>query len=738
MRKILFVDHIFHRKTISSQFFLDLLRTRYEVEVLFVDPAEGLPPDFTAPADVQVAVLWQMDYLAPLFLAAGLPTVVVPMYDGSGQMPRTHWGISGEARFISFSFNLHESIRRAGCNSLLVKYFPEIPNEFVSDFSEMRGFLWQRAPQTGIHWRTINHMIGHQLASLHIHDAPDGLFIDQSAHSFIGGVHYPVTVSTWFENKADLLAAMHRCNVFIAPRPSEGIGMAFLEAMARGCCVIAHDLPTHNEYILNWVNGILFNKDNAGPFSISNAAEIGRSARETAVEGRRVWLERDCGRILDFIADAVRPNRTMAHFDRRKLDRLVNSYVRGYEHYVSFLKMHEDTVDDILGNTRQEEPKRISPKVYNRLLEFSAMDDRGAFSAMGLGPLIDDCVWTAAQTAMFNIPLEPSPPGAVLLLMDIMAPANAPHSLQTRLLINEEVVAQIQLSPDYGCIRLRCVIPTAARRGRALQLKIVTDCLVSVPSSTLRTGSTLRGIGIRAMGVFDLDHAPLKDIVELEAQAESVVADPTARRPFVMWCLNKGLQIDSPEAVARFDDGRHRRAMDNAPAINVVESARVQRVETAQRSTHRMDTIWRTRSSRVHPILGDVPYHALMDQILAERSDVASGLDIGSDQGLAAFVAWYYLVGVVEHHLEDYLHPEEVAWLHEDCPSGSEVAGQRLSRVLYCLWAMRSDLQHAFDLSRPEGPGALAAWAEIYGVQEYPHLANFISARHGTAALELA
>ena len=47
-------------------------------------------------------VLWQMDFLAPLFLARGLRTVVIPMYDGSSQMPDLHFLIMGYPDVISY------------------------------------------------------------------------------------------------------------------------------------------------------------------------------------------------------------------------------------------------------------------------------------------------------------------------------------------------------------------------------------------------------------------------------------------------------------------------------------------------------------------------------------------------------------------------------------------------------------------------------------------------------------
>jgi hypothetical protein len=65
-----------------------------------------------------------------------------------------------------------------------------------------------------------------------------------------------------FRTRDEYLRATSEANVFIAPRRAEGVGLAFLEAMARGCAVFAIDAPTMNEYITHKENGFLFGVPN--------------------------------------------------------------------------------------------------------------------------------------------------------------------------------------------------------------------------------------------------------------------------------------------------------------------------------------------------------------------------------------------------------------------------------------------------------------------------------------------
>ena len=62
------------------------------------------------------------------------------------------------------------------------------------------------------------------------------------------------------ENREDYFRLTERANIFLAPRMYEGIGMTFIEALARGCAVFAHDGATMNEYVETGSTGYLFKR----------------------------------------------------------------------------------------------------------------------------------------------------------------------------------------------------------------------------------------------------------------------------------------------------------------------------------------------------------------------------------------------------------------------------------------------------------------------------------------------
>jgi hypothetical protein len=340
MKKVLFIDHAFHKKTRSSDFFIDVVRQGFEVQIYYLEPNGR--PDISvlkAAADVDYVLLWQKDFLAPVFVAMGKPTIVIPMFDGSGGMAPLHWLFAGRARFFNFSLRLNETIRMLGGKTQLLRFFPPaVPESALPRFDRLSAFFWQRRPDHGITFDYLHKLLGEELDEFHVHNAPDiaGTF----RFALPADASYTLSESNWFKNKGEYKALLARANVFIAPRVSEGIGMALLEAMAQGMLVLAHDAPTNNEYISSWLNGILFNKD-VKPSQIrirSSAAQMGRMAWQTVVDGHQQWLDSHSD-ILDWIECTTAHAAVDIDLELFFVD-LWHSYYASPSQYELFLRRH--------------------------------------------------------------------------------------------------------------------------------------------------------------------------------------------------------------------------------------------------------------------------------------------------------------------------------------------------------------------------------------------------------------
>ena len=76
--------------------------------------------------------------------------------------------------------------------------------------------------------------------------------------------------------------------------------MAFIEAMAMGKCVVAHNDATMNEYIKDGVNGILFDADRPIAIAESQILSVHSNIHAIKEQWYGVWLE-DMKKISNFI-----------------------------------------------------------------------------------------------------------------------------------------------------------------------------------------------------------------------------------------------------------------------------------------------------------------------------------------------------------------------------------------------------------------------------------------------------
>ena len=326
--KIAFLDNAFHLRTKSSLFFVELLERLGTVVHFHVNIYELSMAAEIATADFDLVVLWQTEYFAPYFLSCGKKTVVIPMYDGCAGASNLYWQSMREARAVNFCQKLHFRHQSLGLSSFYARYFPD-PSAIVpvTDFSSLRGFLWQRRPDQKIDWRLAYALIPQGMDSLHVHLVSD--------HGHNEDPPPPITLSWWADDKNAYGSHMAQANLFFASRRTEGIGMSTLEAMAMGMCVVANDDATANEYIIDKQNGRLFTVpsnpgENVKALKITPAAaeRMGRSARHSVELGRERFLE-GIDDLLAHIAATPLPSPDYGkRIDEEQLLRLAQLYIQ--------------------------------------------------------------------------------------------------------------------------------------------------------------------------------------------------------------------------------------------------------------------------------------------------------------------------------------------------------------------------------------------------------------------------
>lgn len=276
---ILFVDHACHRKTRSADFFLDILRARHTVVCHYYGTYYDckIPQDKITAADL--IIFWEFLPGRLKIAVRGKPCLFVPMYDNE-------WGSKWQWRRIaksgmsvlSFCDALTRHAKSCGVRNILTVHYAMDPSRSPQSAGD---------PHRALYWDRGNFKES-TIRALFESDALDELVVQRD-----------------FLPPEEYAAFIDRFGVYIAPRAKEGIGMAFLEQIARGKCVIAHDDATMNEYITDGQTGII--RDFNAPQRKISAADIQAVRGKVRAHADKIyarWLqERDA--ILPFCESAA-------------------------------------------------------------------------------------------------------------------------------------------------------------------------------------------------------------------------------------------------------------------------------------------------------------------------------------------------------------------------------------------------------------------------------------------------
>ena len=269
MKKLLYIGHSYHNKTKSTRFIIDILSKEYEIHEFSYNPYNDTNEAYKKLSEESFDVVVCFQILPPRNIIDKKITykkgVFFPMYDGCPSMDSPLWKEYKDFLIINFSKTMHLNCLSLGLISRYIQYFPE-PVDVKNWGKEDSVFFWNRIEHININ--TVAELLANShISHLHLHKALD------PGHTFIKldkKWNIDIAESTWYANKEDMLADIDNSALYIAPRLSEGIGMSFLEAMARGRCVIAACYPTMHEYIKDGINGYLFNPAAPQPLIFNN------------------------------------------------------------------------------------------------------------------------------------------------------------------------------------------------------------------------------------------------------------------------------------------------------------------------------------------------------------------------------------------------------------------------------------------------------------------------------------
>lgn len=307
MRKLLFVDHSYHAKTGATKFLQELLARHFAVEVLWDEGWTGKGRLGAAALNARQAdaiLFFQALPVARILRQLRCPNIIwAPMRDGlrysSSRLARL---LNAPVKVLNFCQEAHAFFVARGQDSFAAQYWPEPGPDHAPRHAAPQVFFWPRRRE--ITWNTLKILLGDfrprgvvlRYAQDPGHDVPLPGADDIR--------EYNITILQGWLPHETYLARLRESDIFVAPRPLEGIGQAALEAMSLGLAVIAPDAPTMNEYVRHGHSGWLYPLSQPAPLDFSGWADRAAAARQAVGEGHRRWLGQADG-VAAFVARPV-------------------------------------------------------------------------------------------------------------------------------------------------------------------------------------------------------------------------------------------------------------------------------------------------------------------------------------------------------------------------------------------------------------------------------------------------
>jgi FkbM family methyltransferase len=297
-KKIVFVGHSFHAKTLSTKFLIDYLKEHFDVTVVPDESWMQKPfPDMSFVDESYLGVIF-FQHVPPLDKLNQIKNdniIFFPLYDATTDWEESFWMQLRSLKMVSFSKTVQTKLVNWGFDSIYLQYFPK-PPEFTPGKAD-EAFFWQRREE--VNPNLISKLLEKTDVKIHMHKAIDPY------HHFIQPTReqekrYKITYSEWFQDKSGLVDVMKGKGIYIAPREIEGIGMSFLEAMAMGKAVVAANNPVLNEYITNNQTGYLYDISAPKAIDLSNIGQVQKNTYEFMVNGFKKW-EAEKENIINFI-----------------------------------------------------------------------------------------------------------------------------------------------------------------------------------------------------------------------------------------------------------------------------------------------------------------------------------------------------------------------------------------------------------------------------------------------------
>lgn len=265
-KKIAFIDYWTHKNTGSGNFLRKILSERFEVTDIWWEENKK----------IDIKKIKTFDYifffhvLFPYQILKNLrdkKIIWAPMYDAlnfrNSFFKKIFWYQVADLniKILSFSNQINASMasEKKYINLKKVKYFMRPTNKQINKINKINIFFWDRGRVNINQW--IEYFYPEDINMIYYFSSKD-LSVSNKGEKSIRKLkknYNIICVGDKFLPQKKYLNLLKKCNVFVAPRKQEGIGMSIVEAIANGMFIVSYNDSTMNEYIESKKIGFLFN-----------------------------------------------------------------------------------------------------------------------------------------------------------------------------------------------------------------------------------------------------------------------------------------------------------------------------------------------------------------------------------------------------------------------------------------------------------------------------------------------
>jgi hypothetical protein len=258
--KLLYIGHFFHEKTKSANFFTKILEKNYLIKKNYF----GQYQINKVKKYKNIIFCQNFPSVYELIHLKNSKIVWVPMYDSLSNLDPNVWRICSffpNIKILSFSKKINELCIKNNLSYFYLRFFLKPIKNTNLLKKKIKILFWYRGQIKFNDW--INYVNLNEIERIYYYQLIDPFYKKENfTKKEIIKYKLRIIKGSFRSSKKKFIKLVKQCDVFVAPRKKEGIGMSFIEAISRSKYILAFNNSTMKDYIKNKKIGYLINKNN--------------------------------------------------------------------------------------------------------------------------------------------------------------------------------------------------------------------------------------------------------------------------------------------------------------------------------------------------------------------------------------------------------------------------------------------------------------------------------------------